>query len=413
MSSPNVKYDWWLCKTKGLEQITQLSSAHDKQLQLALDQGGTGTFWLHIEDKKTAYIEEHKTSVLVYRNKNPIWSGEIFDCLENVDNNNNFTLQVTVLGWFELLNKRMIHTGYEWKEMAVKASGRTIIKYLPSEHEKELEQIQKQYEAVLAEGFYKEVATESAQQLFYHETPLAEVINDLIIRANIDVPTGITIGEIAPTNSINQTFQQFQNVGEAIMKLVNLESGCDFHIDPVTRKFNTYRNEIRGGIAGLGVDRGSKVRFTYPGNCVLANRSSKGTKTQNRTEAIGQYSVGKEESIQSIEENGLFEAQDSLPEVVNQNILNAYAAIETLTLEQPFKVLTFNPRAVNNSQSYAVPRPFEDYEIGDIVYAVVNKGPRFKVGFPTPQAVRIFGFNINDEDSGTEKITGIQTTYQS
>jgi|ERR1700722_1539601 len=413
MSSPNVKYDWWLCKTKGLEQITQLSSAHDKQLQLALDQGGTGTFWLHIEDKKTAYIEEHKTSVLVYRNKKPLWSGEVFDCLENVDNANNFTLQVTVLGWFELLNKRMIHTGYEWKEMAVKASGRTIIKYPSEEHEKELEEIQKQYEAVVAEGFYTPLATESAQQLFYSNTPSAEIINDLIIRANIDVPTGITIGEIAPTESLNKEFQQFNNVGESIMKLVNLESGCDFNIDPLTRKFNTYRNEIRGGIAGLGIDRGSGVRFTYPGNCVLANRSSKGTKTQNRTEAVGQYSIGKEESLQSIEENGLFEAQDSLPEETHVQILNAYAAVETLTLERPFKIITFNPRAVNNSQSHAVPRPFEDYEIGDIVYAVIKKGPRFVVGIPTPQAVRIFGFNINISDDGVEKITGIQTTYQS
>lgn len=411
MTEVNVQYDWWLCKTANLEQITQLNSSHGKNLQLMLNQGGTGKCWLHIEDPKTIYVEEHKTSIICYRNKKAIWSGEIFDCEENVDNNSNFVLQITALGWFEILNRRLVHTGYEWKEMAVKASGRTIARYPAAEHEKELEVIQTQYEAVTAEGFYTPVATESAQQLYYANVPMAVIANDLLIRANIDSPTKITVGEVAPTNSLNTTIQQFANVGEQITKLTAIESGFDFNIDPLTRKFNTYRNTIRGGIAGLGRDRGPGVRFTYPGNCVLASRKAEGMKTQNRTEAVGQYGVGKAESVQSIDENGLFETVDSLPEVTNTNILIAYASIETLTLEQPFKILTFNPRAVNNSQSYSVPRPFEDYEIGDIGYAVVNKGPRFQVGLKTPQPVRIFGFNVADEDIGTEKITGLQTTY--
>lgn len=410
MTSPS--WNWYVCKTSNLSRIADITNnAHSKKLQLMLNKGGTGTCWFHIEDKKTIYIEEHKTSIVTYRDNKAVWSGEIFDCEENIDNQNNFVLSVTALGWFEILNRRKVHTGYEWKEMAIKASGRSIKIYPSEEHEKELEEIQKQYEEVIAEKFYIPVATESAEQLFYSNVPMAEIANDLIIRANIDSPTLITVGDIAPTNSINITIQQFQNVGEEITKLTAIESGFDFEIDPLTRKFNTYREEIKGGIAGKGVDRGSGIRFTYPGNCVLANRKSEGTKTQNRTEAIGQYGVGKSEGVQSREENGLFEGTVNAPEVTNTNILIALATVETLTLEQPFKIVTFNPRVVNNSESFSVPRPYIDYEIGDIVYTVINKGPRFKIGLKNPQPVRIYGFTIAPEDSGVERVTGIQTVY--
>lgn len=418
MSEPTVNWNWWLCKTSNLGQIALLNSSHDKQLQLMLNQGGSAKFWMNLEDEKSYSIENHITSVVCYRNNKAKWSGEIFETEEICANTNEAKINVTVLGWFELLNKRSIHTGNEWYEMAIKASGRTIIRYPIEEHEKELEEIQKQYEAVVAENFYTPIATESAQQLFYSNTPMASIMNDLIIRANIDSPTGITIGEVAPTNSINLTLQQFQNVGEEITKITALESGPDFAIDPLTRKFSTYRNkfyENNEGLAGLGRNRGAGVRFTFPGNCISVNRKRMGTKTQNRTEAIGVYSVGKAESVSSVQENGLFEGSDSLPEVVNTNILNAYANVETDTLEKPFTMVTFNPKSIAASDIpvSAVPKPFEDYEIGDIVYTTVNKG-RFKLGAEkVPQSTRVFGMTVNIEDSGAEVVNGIQTNYSS
>ena len=412
MTEPNVIWKYRLVKTSNMKLISDLTTGfHDKNNQFMLNQGGTVEGWMHLEDDRTDYVEEHKTALLLYRNNRAIWSGEVSDCEDNADNEQNSTLKITSLGWFERLNRRVVHTGYEWKEMAIKASGRTIARLPAEDHEKELENIETQYNEVLAEKFYVPVATESAQQLFYANTPMALIANDLLIRANIDYPTLITVGEVAPTNSINLTINQFQNVGKQITILTAIESGFDFEIDPLTRKFNTYRNEITAGIAGKGINRGQKVRFTFPGNCVKVNRKSQGTKTQNRTEAVGEYSIGKSESVQSIQENGLFEVVDSLPEVVNLNILNAYAAIETFTLEKPFKVITFAPRAVNNSESYSVPRPYEDYEIGDIVYCKIEKGPRFIIGVEGLQAVRIFGFTINISEVGTEHIENLQTIY--
>lgn len=409
MSFPNVGWSWWLCRKSDLGQIADLTAcAHNKKLELMLNRAGKVTCSLDLENENTKYIEELTTCLICYRNTKPIFGGPIYICNENTEGSK---LEITAQGWYEYFNKRLIHTGLEWQEMAIEASERPILRYPSSERETELKEIESQYESVLAEKFYVPVATESAQQLYYANTPMATIANDLIIRANIDKPTGITLGEIAPTNSINLTLQQFQNVGEEISKITAIESAFDFYINPLTRKLSTYRNEIRGGIAGLGVDRGSGIRFTYPGNCTSVSRNSDGTKTQNRTEVVGQYGVGKAESVQSVSENGLFETVDSLPEVTNSNILIAYANIETDTLEKPFKIINFNPRSVNDGKSHAVPRPFEDYEIGDVVYSTIEKGPRLRVGLQSPQPVRIYGLTVSISDDGVETISNVQTTY--
>lgn len=403
-----VKWKWWLCKTNDFSQIAVLNNLHEKKLQTMLNHSGSFNSWLHIEDPKSVYILEHQTCLLGYRNNELKWSAPIFNCEENTE---TLKISIIAMGWFQLLNKREIHTGYEWKEMAIKASGRIINRFPIYEHEKELEEIENQYNEVISSGFYTPIATETAEELVYRNTPTSIIAMDLLNRANIDHPTTITPGLLAPTNSVNLTLHRFQNVGEEITKLTAIESSFDFDIDPLTRKFNTYRNVIRAGIAGKGQDRGSGVRFTYPGNSLGIIRLAEGMKTQNRTEAIGQYSVGKSESIQSIQENGLFEGSVQAPEVVNLNILNALSTIETSTLEKPFTIISINPRAVSDSASTAVPRPLVDYEDGDIVYVCAKKGPRLSIGFPNPQPVRIFGMTINMEDDGSEKVNGIQTVY--
>lgn len=415
MSFPNVDWSWWLCRKSDLGQIADLTAcAHNKKLELMLNRAGKVTCSLDLENENTKYIEELTTCLICYRNTKPIFGGPIYICNENTEGSK---LEITAQGWYEYFNKRLIHTGLEWQEMAIEASERPILRYPSSERETELKEIESQYESVLAEKFYVPVATESAQQLYYgkltepYGVPGAYIINDIINRANIDVPTGITLGTVAPTESVNQTLQQFANAGEQINKLISLESGPDFYIDPITRKFSTYRNEIRGGIAGLGVDRGSGIRFTYPGNCISVSRNSDGTKTQNRTEVTGLYGEAKYERTYSIEKNGLFEVADSLPEETIVGYLAAYAAIETNTLEEPFKIINFNPRSVNDGKSHSVPRPFEDYEIGDIVYCTIEKGPRFRVGLQSPQPVRIYGLTVSISDDGVETISNIQTTY--
>lgn len=398
----SVDWRWWLVNTSDMTQIAELNTAHDKNLQIMLNQAGSANFWLHLLDPLTELVHEHYTSIVCYRNGKAIWSGPIYTAKE-VSNAQTDRLQITAMGWYQDFNNRILHTGTEFEEMVAKA---------------------------IAEGRitgYTSLGIEQAIELAYSEYPLGSGNNpgvplgligaDLIERANIDVPSNVTMGEIPnTTNSINLTLNQFQNIGEQFAKLSNIESGFDFNIHPLTRKLNIVRNLIRENIAGLGVDRGKGIKFTYPGNCVGAERSAEGLKTRNRFEVIGQYGVEKEQSLASIQKNGLFEEDISLPDVVSPQILRAYAAIQVRTLEQPFTIVSFEPKAVNREDTIisSVPRPFEDYELGDFVYCVIDRGPRFKVGtWDSPKPVRIYGMNINIEDNGTEKINSIQTTYSS
>jgi hypothetical protein len=395
---PSVEWVWELVKTSNLEKITELN-LHSKQLQLVLNQAGVATGWLHLLDENAKYIEELKTSLLCSRNGVPIWSGPIYKCNEASDASTE-QLQITAYGWFKRFEKRNVHTGYEWAEMLAK-SGKA----------------------------YTPLSTESALELFYTTissppATFSTIAADLINRANIDVPTGITIGLVPATNSINLKVAQFHPIGELITQLTSIESGFDFHIDPVTREFNIYYNTVRGGTVGLGRDRGPGIIFTHPGNCKKAERVGYGERVQNRTEAIGQLNnVGKAPPgiTPSIEELGLYEASESLSDVVNTDILIAYAEIQTLTLERPLKIITFEPKAIGPDDVKSnipglpaissVPRPFEDYEIGDIVYTTIEKGNRFIVGVPNPQPVRVFAMTIDIDDDGIERVSNIQTTY--
>jgi len=104
----------------------------------------------------------------------------------------------------------------------------------------------------------------------------------------------------------------------------------------------------------------------------------------------------------------------SLSEVVDPNILVAYAQAEVAVKKNPWTIITFTPRPVIASDASApgVPRPFEDFEVGDIVFARIDRGS-VQVGTNgNPQATRVFGFTLDLDDSGVERLTSVQTTYQ-
>lgn len=386
--SPSVSWRFWLCRSSDLGQIAEVTAnAHQKKLSLILNQPGTLSFWMHLEDPKCNAVEEHTTCIVAYRNGKAMWSGPVYKVTE-LSNATTNTMTVTAYGWFKNIIKRIVHTGKDWEEILA-ASGQS----------------------------YTPLATESALELFYNvETAqFSTIAADLITRANIDSPTKFTVGLVPEMNALNFKIPQFHPVGELINQLASIESGFDWKIDPLTRKFNMYWNEIRGGIAGLGRDRGAGIRFTYPGNCESAERTGEGEKTQNRTYAVGQYGVGKSEEVESKSKYGLFEASENLSDVVNIDILIAYAQAQNEYLKKPFQIVSFTPKSINEAdlKTTKVPRPFEDYEIGDIVYTTIEKGNRFKIGVENPQPVRVYAMDIEIDDNGRELVTGLQTTYSS
>lgn len=404
---PAVDLRCWLCNTSDMSQIAELT-VHNRGLQVQLNNQGKFTGWVHLLDPASQYVVEHQTSLRIDRNEETIWSGEIFQGTEQSQastgqNEGQDQLQITALGWFQIFNQRLLHTGAEFTAMLAAPNGVA-------------------WQA--ANGSYTQVGIDTATQLAYSATQFptttdAAIIFDLLNRANIDSPTLVTPGNVygSPVQR-NLTLQRFQNVGQQITQLVNVESGCDFVIDPVTRKMHLYGPGASPSPTipnGYGVDRGQNALFTYPGNCTAVNRSRDGTQTANRIEAIGQYGVGRADDITSQQQNGLFEAQDSLSEVVDPNILIAYANAEVVVRKDPWTIVTFTPRAVQFADNSipGVPRPFVDFNLGDLVYCKVNRGPRMQIGTSgAPQQVRVYGFTINWDDNGIERLSQLQTTYQ-
>jgi len=375
-----------------MTQIAELR-VHSKQLVLQLNSQGVATGWVHLLDQNAGLLSQHSTAIRIDRNGKKIWSGPIFGLTPTSDNQGNDQLQVSAQGQFQILNQRLVHTGAE-------------------------------FAAMIGSQSYTQLGTDGATTLTYSVaqnslTTDAAIIFDLLQRANIDSPTGITQGSIYGTpNQRNLTLQRFQYVGQQITQLINVEGGVDFYIDPVTLQMNLYGIGSSGSSnlsSGYGVDRGSGCLFTYPGNCTAASRPADGTKTADRIEAIGQYGVARADNLAAQAQQGLFEDQDSLSDVVDPNILAAFANAEVAVRAYPWAILTFTPRGVipADYKNPGVPRPFDDYNIGDIVYATVNRGPAFQIGVAQPQAVRVFGFTVNWDDEDVEKVTNLQTNYGS
>lgn len=390
-----------------MEQISELhvySRSHSPQLNGA----GKATGWVHLLDPASEQIVLHQTALRLDREGKSVWAGPIFQSNETSQASDGSQSgqdqnQLTAMGWFQLLNMRELHTGQEFQTMLEAPNGQTWQE---------------------ANGAYVTPAVDEATTLTYSATENPEItdaviIFDLLNRANIDSPTGITPGNVygSPVQR-NLTLQQFQNIGQQITQLVNVESGCDFYIDPITKRMDLYGPGASSSPSipnGMGSDLGTGVKFTYPGNCVGASRSRDGLQTANRDEVVGQYGVGRADSIESQIANGLFEATDSLSDVVDENILIAYANVEVAVRQYPWTIISFQPRGLVDSdrETPSIPRPYDDYNLGDIVYCRVDRGS-FQVGTNNaPQATRMFGWTVSlDDQNSVEKITSIQTTYQ-
>jgi hypothetical protein len=313
------------------------------------------------------------------------------------------------MGWLQILNQRLLHCGADFASMLAAWVATTG-------------------------GSYVSLGEDTAVQLSYtgvvpppsgfnYTATSSGIIMDMLERANIDSPTLITPGSIiGDSTNTNLTMQVYANVGQQMQNLINVEDGPDVYVDPVTRQMNLY--DIGSSPCeliprGSGVDAGNGCIFTFPGNCISASRSHDGTKTSNRVISAGQYGYGRADNLAAQVQEGLFEEIVTLSNVTDPNILAAFANAEVAVTAYPWTIITMTPRGLGPADVDApgVPRPFDDYFLGDLVRGVIDYGPRFQVGTPAagasgPQPLRVFGFTLDVDDGGLEKISSIQTTYQ-
>lgn len=381
---PAVDWRWYLANSRNLELLGELDAAQSRKIQLALNGSEQASFMINTLEPVAELINPLSTALAAYRNGKLVWTGPVWTISEGLPEN---SVNVSCIGWFELFNHRLLKCGPNAPPT---------------------------------------MPTTTALAQTYANVDQTAIMAELILRTIADSPflnPNIRVGQVPSTvfngGSRNITYQQFQNIGQAITTMANVENGFDFRVDPVTLAFNMYYELIAPDIPGATLRGRGKHRpntvFGYkwgPENLAKIARTIDGSKVINDAYALGQYGLGYQGEARSIEQYGKLTAETSLSGVVSSTILAAYAAAQVIVYAQPQTIYTFDVLPYHSLQD--VPQPFEDFDIGDMVHLGAQYG-RFEVPIlgssTTAFPVRMFSFEVEISNDGVEQTKNVQTVY--
>lgn len=344
--------DQWkflLCNSSDLSFIRELRNAHDRTLNVDINKSGSASGWLPMSDKAASLIQLWSTCIVAQYGSTIFWSGPISNRRISYAQGR---VSFNAVGWFDRLMNFLVQDN-------------------PS--------------------------------VQYANQDAGAIASSLIGKARAQDPhLPITMGSVTLTQNRTITYQRDQNIGQAINDLVQLESGFDWYIDPVTRQFNV--------VAQLGQDRPScKWSFIADGQSQQSNLADlevfeDGTAIVNWIAPRGQYgTITPVQEPVSQDAYGVFMEAPSISDVVDSNILTAYANAELVYRAQPRVTYTLTPKS---SAKVTVPRLFRSFNIGDTTYLTARRDQHVI----TDQAVRIFGVTLAIQDNGAEVLSNLQTT---
>jgi len=380
-SSIALGWRWYLARSADLSLIDELKTAHGRGIKPKLNGAESAAFTVNTLDSVASKIVPISTCVLCYRNGTCVWSGPVWTLDETIADGSE-DVSVTCAGWYELLNHRILKTG-----SSAPAS----------------------------------MPTTTATSMAYAAVDQTFIIMDLLNRTNAEQATGITPGlqpNTLPNGSRNQSYQQFQNIGQAITQMINIENAPDFHVDPLLRTLNLYHSQVKvdAQVYGRGQDR-KNAQWGYgveaATNITRLQRTLDGSALVNQLTATGNYNtagLGGDPGSQA--QYGLFESNESLPTVVSPTLLAAYAQAEVNVRAQPMAIYSFDQmaysfRAAAAGISQQAFQPFVDFDIGDFGYLNASYGRMQLQEAP----VRIFAFDVDIDDEGNEHVKNFQTQY--
>jgi len=226
------------------------------------------------------------------------------------------------------------------------------------------------------------------------------IVSNLLTQVNaqqdstgVTRPTHLTIGSVTDTQTRTRSYKVGDSYGQLVRELVEIENGLDLYVDPITRKLSTRPPTAY-------VDR-KNVRFGYrvdPGNLADAVVTEDGLAIANRENVVAAggvtYSVDDQAAISAA--GIMLEEQQSLSDVQSATVATAFAAAELA-----YKRLGIVTYALSVKQYGDIPRPWDDFELGDKVYFSANRG-RMQI---YDQAVRVFSLSIDIDDNGNEVIS--------
>mgnify|MGYP001224230556 CR=1 FL=1 len=348
-------WKFYLANSSDLSYNKDISGeARGKQLSLSHNRSGNFEFNLPMTAENLYYTQCVQTCVICLKNNNIVWSGPIWT------RSTDFAaakINFTAVGWFEILMNRFL---------------------------------------------WNNVPTYTSQNEGYIALQLLNI-------ANTDHPTWITMGTNTATSTRSKKYEIWQNIGEEIISLSDIEDGFDLQVDPETRELNIKewddyedRTEIPFGL-NWGPDNIS--------NLVV---DENGGEMRNRIQVVGAnstvYTYNSNSPLfpdNSQDYNGVFTEIIQATEESDANVLQAIANAHGAIKQWPITNydIQLKPQGPNNP--YEI---FEDYNIGDKIYATAQKSIEGeKVSMEIEP--RIFGATIAIDDNGTERVSSLQTTF--
>ena len=329
-----------LAESTSLAQIGELTRARSKHLELVLNRSGSASFSLPIDNRMAYEVEPIQTCIVAVRNGLVVWSGPVWTIEEDVVKGD---VTVTAAGWLELLFHRFVQSDvYTWAGASVDAG-------------------------TIALG--------------------------LLALANAVHPTHIIAGAVESTQPRQRTYLRGSNVGQEIIVLSDIESGYDVKVNPETRALDIYST--------LGDDRTFDTHFVYGRNVLGFKRTLDASTLANRVTVIGPYGSAMQDDTASIAAYGVQEDFVSLSDVPEVEILAAYAGTEVVLRNTPRATYMINPFP---TLGLRVPRPFDDYNVGDTILISARRGRVNIQG----QGVRVFALTLDIDDNGIERVAEVR-----
>lgn len=337
-----------LARSSDMTRIGTLRQAHDRTLKVDLNKSGTVDFWLSTRDELSRYVWPWATCIKVFLDDGLYWSGPVTS--RNTDMATG-RVQVSAVDWFDRLMRLLLVND---------------------------------------------------PTLSFSSQDAGAIVTALLAKAKSQDPyLPITIGEVQATQTRTITYSLDQNIGQAILDLVALESGFDWYIDPSTRQLNivTRRGFVRSDLKWMFIGDG-KSQHSNLSNCV---ENVDGTTVVNDIYPRGKTGSGHDSDLQSQADlSGVFQEAPSLSDVVDANILNAFAGAEIVYRSQPRVTYTMSPK----TSMHPGPQLFKDFDIGDVGFLTARRDFINVVD----QAQRVFGASLSIADSGTVTINNLSTT---
>jgi len=380
-------YKFILVNSKDMSHIGELSQSHDKKVDIIHNKPGSAGFTYPMNADYAALIQPYKTGIKVMRFNNLasilagrsvwdcLWSGYVLPIDEDVTNNK---MTVSCVGWLQRLAKRFIRRDKQY----LSVDDAVIVQDL------------------LAEANLTTAPDGYAVPVVAGSTPNTPTWLSWGGTMPNEGPGGATAYVPVPALR-SKTYTKYTYILSAIEEMMNIESGGDIVVDPLTRvvtwhrKYRRVKDDVVFGfewgpqnVSGFGrnIEADSQVNY-------MVATGAPGTVAQFAHNQAQQADIG------------LIEETAALADIKDSNVLLAYAGAEII-VRAPGKITySVTPFSYNPSEYGGVPEPFVTYRVGDQVRLTAEHPPRIDI---RGQAIRVFGMSLTISDTGVATLSALQ-----